>query len=191
MDRKRKTWFKFLVRHITADVYLGKWHRIKSFVRWVEPLLNLDAAARVLGLPFDFIFAFDILEHIPDDAAALEHCAAMLAPGGRFIASVPSRLSLNERGLWVPSPGPPDHVRTGYDLDALSALVRAAGLRPVFHRYYFSPVMIRAWRVFTALDRISRPLTLIALPFYHYCFLREPAQNPDSGNAFFLVAEKP
>lgn len=39
---------------------------------------------------FDLIVAMDILEHLPDDGAALCECFRVLKPGGRMIATVPA-----------------------------------------------------------------------------------------------------
>lgn len=51
------------------------------------PLPELD------GVPqrhFDLVGAFDVIEHIEDDAAALNAIASCLKPGGRFVATVPA-----------------------------------------------------------------------------------------------------
>ena len=43
---------------------------------------------------FDLIVALDILEHLPDDEAALKEFQRILKPGGRVIATVPAYQSL-------------------------------------------------------------------------------------------------
>ncbi len=55
--------------------------------------------ADAMNLPFedasfDVIVALDILEHLPDDAAALNHFRRVLKPGGYVIATVPAYQSL-------------------------------------------------------------------------------------------------
>lgn len=45
------------------------------------------------GVPqssFDLVGAFDVIEHIADDRAALHAIAACLKPGGKFVATVPA-----------------------------------------------------------------------------------------------------
>jgi SAM-dependent methyltransferase len=45
------------------------------------------------GIPtghFDLIGAFDVIEHIEDDSAAVEAIALRLKPGGKFVATVPA-----------------------------------------------------------------------------------------------------
>ena len=39
---------------------------------------------------YDLIGAFDVIEHIEDDAAALASIAAKLKPGGKFVMTVPA-----------------------------------------------------------------------------------------------------
>jgi ubiquinone/menaquinone biosynthesis C-methylase UbiE len=56
-------------------------------------------AADAMRLPFrdgafDVIVALDILEHLPDDQAALAEFQRVLKPGGRVIATVPAYRSL-------------------------------------------------------------------------------------------------
>ena len=39
---------------------------------------------------FDLVGAFDVIEHIEDDGAAIQAIAACLRPGGKFVATVPA-----------------------------------------------------------------------------------------------------
>ncbi|MEL7157397.1 MAG: methyltransferase domain-containing protein, partial [Actinomycetota bacterium] len=39
---------------------------------------------------FDYVMAFEVLEHITDDRAALEEWLRRLRPGGRVLFSVPA-----------------------------------------------------------------------------------------------------
>ena len=49
---------------------------------------DLDPSA--IGKPFDTIVCLNVLEHIPDDTAALEHFHRLLAPGGLLLLLVPA-----------------------------------------------------------------------------------------------------
>jgi len=42
---------------------------------------------------FDYIFAFDVLEHIENDSESLEVWSSLLKPGGRALFSVPAHMS--------------------------------------------------------------------------------------------------
>jgi len=79
-------------------------------------------------LPFssaslDLVVAFDVLEHIEDDRAALAQWVSWLRQGGTLVLSVPARMS-----LWTAGDEWAGHFRR-YERDALKALVEAAGLR--------------------------------------------------------------
>lgn len=43
-----------------------------------------------LGDRFDYLFALDVLEHLPDDHAAVNEWARVLKPGGRLALNVPA-----------------------------------------------------------------------------------------------------
>lgn len=45
----------------------------------------------LLGATFDGILLLDVLEHLPDEGAAIREIARLLKPGGTFILSVPHR----------------------------------------------------------------------------------------------------
>ena len=61
-------------------------------------LRALDDVGRIYDTPvptelnhrYDVIVALDVLEHLPDDRAAAQWVADNLAPGGRFVATVPA-----------------------------------------------------------------------------------------------------
>ncbi|MEN5075662.1 class I SAM-dependent methyltransferase [Isoptericola cucumis] len=83
---------------------------------------------------FDLVCAFEVIEHIEDDAAALAEWAGRLAPGGVLLVSTPA---------WQSRFGPMDtavgHFRR-YDPPALRALLAGAGLHGVGQRLYGVPL---------------------------------------------------
>ena len=94
----------------------------------------LTADATRLPFPddaFDAVIAAEILEHIPDDTAALAEIARVLRPGGTAAVTVPSWLP--ERICWALSREyhevPGGHVRI-FTRAELSAKLTAAGLLP-------------------------------------------------------------
>lgn len=71
---------------------------------------------------FDYVFAFDVLEHIQDDGAALRQWLSWLRPGGVLMLSVPARMA-----LWTAGDEWAGHFRR-YERHQLEQLVRDAGL---------------------------------------------------------------
>jgi SAM-dependent methyltransferase len=77
-------------------------------------------------LPFaaaslDLVIAYDVLEHIPDDATAAKQIFELLRPGGTFLVAVPCDMR-----LWSAHDEAVDHVRR-YERDELVSLLRGAG----------------------------------------------------------------
>jgi SAM-dependent methyltransferase len=92
--------------------------------------------ADATGLPFpdgsfDAIIAAEILEHVPNDAAAMAEIARVLRPGGTVAVTVPAWLP--ERICWALSREyhevPGGHVRI-FTRAELAAKLTAAGLEP-------------------------------------------------------------
>lgn len=102
----------------------------------------VDVQASLTALPFadglfTLIVCFHVLEHIPDDAAAMRELARTLAPGGLIIAQVPyqRREPTEEDPSASPEErvrrfGQEDHVRRyGIDFETRLATAGLAGLR--------------------------------------------------------------
>lgn len=81
---------------------------------------------------FDAVIVAEILEHVPDDAAAMAEIARVLRPGGTVAVTVPAWLP--ERICWALSRDyhevPGGHVRI-FTRGELMAKLTAAGLTPV------------------------------------------------------------
>jgi len=94
----------------------------------------LTADATRLPFPdgsFDAVIAAEILEHVPNDAAAMKEIARVLRPGGTAAVTVPAWLP--ERICWALSSEyhevPGGHVRI-FTRAELAAKLAAAGLTP-------------------------------------------------------------
>ena len=100
------------------------------------PAAAAAVSADATNLPFpdgafDAIIAAEILEHVPDDTAALAEIARVLRPGGTVAITVPAWLP--ERVCWALSREyhevPGGHVRI-FTRAELGAKLAAAGLTP-------------------------------------------------------------
>ena len=74
---------------------------------------------------YDLVLAFEVLEHVEDDVAAMAKACSLLRTGGHLIMSVPAH-----QALWGPTDVLAGHHRRyeGADLDSR---LRRAGLEPV------------------------------------------------------------
>lgn len=98
---------------------------------------NAEARASCEGLEeasFDQLAAFEVLEHIEDDLAALSDWARYLKPGGTLMVSVPAH---PER--WNPADVWAGHYRR-YTRDDLQTLVRRAGFEVEQVQCYGFPI---------------------------------------------------
>ncbi len=86
---------------------------------------------------YDLIVLLDVLEHIPDDLAALAALRPKLAPGGRLLLTVPAL-----PGLWSGHDVAHHHQRR-YTARALEAVVAQAGFRTL-HRAAFNSLLLPA-----------------------------------------------
>jgi SAM-dependent methyltransferase len=138
----------------------------------------------LLALPFpdasvDRVIASEVLEHIPDDGAALSELARVLRPGGTLAVTVPAWLA--ETVCWKLSDeyhapaAPGGHMRI-YVAPVLRSRLREAGLRPTgsghahgLHTPYWwlrcavgigrdDHPLVRAYHRLLVWDIVSRPL---------------------------------
>jgi SAM-dependent methyltransferase len=96
---------------------------------------------------FDLVCAFEVLEHIEDDAAAVKQWAARLRAGGWLLLSVPA---LQRR--YGPADELVGHFRR-YDPPAMAALLNGSGLDQVEIRQYGFPL---GYLLETARNTIAR-----------------------------------
>jgi SAM-dependent methyltransferase len=117
-----------------------------TLVEGVEPAAALVSPGgahreRIHVVPFDtgfqpgrrysLVLMLDVLEHLPDPAAALAHAVSLLEPGGVFLATVPAFMALWTRHDEL------NHHYTRYTSRGFAELAEAAGLRVDETRYFF------------------------------------------------------
>lgn len=76
-----------------------------------------------LGGPFDMVAAFDVVEHVDDDAGAIAALGALLKPGGFLVTTVPAY-----PWMWSEHDAHHHHKRR-YTMSAYRRLFDAAGLK--------------------------------------------------------------
>ncbi len=92
------------------------------------------SSASLAGQQFDLVCAFEVLEHLEDDAGALAEWARLLRPGGWLLLSVPAHQ--RRFGPWDELVG---HFRR-YDKRAITRLLNNAGFTDVSVRLYGFPL---------------------------------------------------
>lgn len=97
-------------------------------------VLNTTVEALEPGRTFDVVCAFEVLEHLEDDAAALAAWGARLRPGGLLVISMPAHP--HRLGPWDEMVG---HHRR-YDPAQVAALLARAGLVGTSVRLYGYPL---------------------------------------------------
>jgi SAM-dependent methyltransferase len=159
----------------------------------------------VTALPFpdgsvDRVIASEVLEHVPDDAAAFAEIGRVLRPGGRVAVTVPRYGP--ERVCWALSDeyhaNEGGHIRI-YRGDVLRTRLAAAGLTPgashhahALHAPFWwlkcavgverDPAVVRAYHRFLVWDLMQRPrLTRAA----------ERVLDPLIGKSLVVYADKP
>ena len=126
-------------------------------------------AASLTNIPiksasFEFVLCSEVLEHIDDDASALDELCRVLVPGGWLLISVPT----------PPAVYDPNHVREGYAAGDLTRMLRDRGLSVVevtYCMYGSFKLILRAWRRF---GRLPRGLLRSLAIFDRYCHIGTP-----------------
>ncbi len=94
-----------------------------------------NVAVQELGdSQFDLVCAFEVLEHIEDDAAALKEWAGLLRAGGWLMLSVPAH-----QRRYGPADELVGHFRR-YDPDAMATLLASSGFTQIQLRQYGFPL---------------------------------------------------
>lgn len=121
---------------------------LSSYGSQIQVIEGLD---RVPAHAFDYLFAFEVLEHIPKDLAALRTWTTFLRTGGRALISVPAHQQ--KFGRTDVARG---HVRR-YERDQLHELLSAAGFVSVILINYGFPLGNLTRRIQSLVDWVIRP----------------------------------
>ena len=99
--------------------------------------------ARVPSASFDLVTCISVLEHIPDDAAALKTIWPLLRPGGKLILTLPclshsldQYISYNEYGVLKPGDDGYTFWQHYYDNERLESCIYSVTGKPVYTAIY-------------------------------------------------------
>jgi len=115
---------------------------------------------------FDLALALDVVEHVPDDGAALGEMFRVLRPGGALLVTVPALMV-----LWSQHDVANGHHRR-YTVGQLNGQVEEAGFEPItasyFNTFLFPPVLaartlwrLRPKKVASDVAEVPRPLNAL------------------------------
>jgi SAM-dependent methyltransferase len=145
---------------------------------------------------YGLLVSVDVLEHVPDDGAAFRSIAAALAPGGVALLHVP-RERPRRFFAALEDHHQDDHVRDGYEPQALAASLREAGFAEVTVRQTFGAAGELAWEVMQLLRRgnpsRARELLGVALsPLLSLlCEIDFRLDGGSKGNGLLVIARRP
>jgi SAM-dependent methyltransferase len=103
------------------------------------PLVRGDVRDVAFRKPFDLVLLCDVLEHVDDDAAALENIRGFLKPSGTLLLTVPAHPS-----LWSAFDEAASHRRR-YTLRELERRLLRAGFSVDYQTHFMSPVFPLVW----------------------------------------------
>jgi SAM-dependent methyltransferase len=146
--------------------------------------------------PFDALLCIDVLEHVPDDGRFLGDLAAVSRPGARGLVHVPATPQRHPLG-WTRrelgrmlADGSGQHVREGYTLPGIAALLAQAGWLVRQARATFGG--LAAWWCdadFYLAHRRAHVARLAALPLTLGGALAARVARPRRGNGWLLLIE--
>jgi 2-polyprenyl-3-methyl-5-hydroxy-6-metoxy-1,4-benzoquinol methylase len=153
-----------LLARLAADGWEGMGLEISATAAPVAETATaaFGARMRVVRRPeeirerFPLVIATEVLEHIPDDAAALRQWREWVAPGGRLLLTVPAHMH-----YWTLSDELGGHQRR-YERAGLTALVVAAGFELETHWSFGFPLtaITTRFRDAASRERLARAGTM-------------------------------
>jgi SAM-dependent methyltransferase len=156
-------------------------HRDKSNLRCVATYADRLAFA---DGKVDTLLLLEVLEHLPDDAACIREVCRVLAPGGRFVLSVPVPPGeVNEGDPW-------GHKREGYQLYQLQALLENNGFEVQNHsfaQFKFSRLgerLVQRWRRWS---HLPAPIFLTWVGYLDYLLSSEARKTGGGLPACVLI----
>jgi SAM-dependent methyltransferase len=116
------------------------------------PLIRGDIRDIAFRLPFDLACLFDVLEHIDDDVAVLEHLYGLLRPSGILFLTVPAHPA-----LWSDFDKEAGHRRR-YTRKILEGKLLRAGFTVDYITHFMSPLLPLVWAKRQWSDALARQI---------------------------------
>jgi SAM-dependent methyltransferase len=125
------------------------------------PLIQGDVRNVAFRKPFDLVLLCDVLEHVDDDAAALENIHGFLKPAGTLLLTVPAHPF-----LWSVFDESAGHRRR-YTLRELECRLLRAGFSVDYLTHFMAPVFPLVWlkRRVAKPCMPANPTDLAVIPF--------------------------
>lgn len=149
-----------------------------------------DAQARsadaCVSYGYGIIYSVDVFEHLGDPAAALQHLASLLSPGGTMMLHVPQ---LRQRRFFrrFEQYEQHDHARGGFAPADLVQLAGSAGLHVVSFRHTFGIPGAFAWELFHLAQRVGRWCVLLTYPVPWFLAQCDGLVRWQKGNGVLVV----
>jgi len=176
---------------VAAGQAAGRKLKLENLRFEVGDITRIDRPAR-----YDLAVSVDVLEHVLDDRAALRALAECLRPAGLLILHVP-RAAPRRFFSILDDHHQEDHVRDGYDPQALAGQLREAGFAEVEVRHTFGAAGELAWELMqlTRRGRPSRARELAAIVLSPLlallCELDFRLGAGERGNGLLVLARRP
>ena len=137
---------------------------------------------------FDMVLCIDVLEHISMDRIALQNIRNALRPGGWLLLHVPltpqwrffKKFKTYEQK---------DHVRDGYDLQALLRMIKTSGFRVKRYFLTFGILGAMAWELGIILLK-CKPIFVMSYPFLFLLSYIDSTVSNRAGNCIFLLTQR-
>ncbi|TAM73587.1 methyltransferase domain-containing protein [bacterium] len=139
-----------------------------------------------LGETFDLITSVDVLEHVEDDLGFLTTLFHATNPNGTLVLHTPAA---PQRRFIAEFEEQHDHVRDGYGLGELAALLHRAGYAQVRVRHTFGTLGALGWEGFS-LARQGNRVAQSMLPVWYLLSTADGWSEPRRGNGLLAVARR-
>lgn len=142
---------------------------------------------------FDLIFSMDVLEHIPDDMAALKALRKAIKQNGYLVLHLPKRYEESNRIL----PGfkvdhPADHVRPEYTFPEINEKLNLAGFTPFYQRYGYGWKGELAYELnylFWQVPHLRKVFAFVTHPLSSWLGYQEVQGDYTDGNSLIIIAK--